>query len=364
MITVLIAVMLLTACAPQSTDHLPTLAVIPTDTPSNTPTITRTPTVTLTRTATLTRTLTPTITLTPSRTYTPSSTPLPTNTKPPSLTPSNTPTNTLIPSLTYTPSLTPLPSATHTPRPPTLTYTQTVLPQIIFFSSDLVTGAANSQTNLRWQTNNAASVTLEQLNSQGQVVAAFNVPPTGQQAIVLTNAFGSQVSYRLSVRNGRNTASQVVNITILCGNPYFFNPAPEGCSLEGAIRTTLTFQSFERGMAFYAPNTRTVYLLSNNGSRVNAYPMDWDYQPLPILPPPPGLIQPTGEIGYIFAKKTWSDGSPVVNTMGWATTPQQGYEGTIQRGTPTDVYIRRPDGAVYKLALAGTGTWTVVGTAP
>ncbi len=97
---------------------------------------------------------------------------------------------------------------------------------------------------------------------------------------------------------------------------------------------------------------------------MNAYPNDWNYAPLPQATPPGGLIQPTVEIGNTWLNKRWSDGSPLSITLGWATTPQQVYNGQVQQGTATDLYLKGPNGAVYKLALAGAGTWSLVGNAP
>jgi hypothetical protein len=127
------------------------------------------------------------------------------------------------------------------------------------------------------------------------------------------------------------------------------------------------FQAFERGIAFYVPNTNNVYMLANEGLRVNAYPNEWNPGvPIPtIVSPGSNFIQPTAQIGYVWQAKNWSDGRSVAAVMGWAITQPQNYSGTIQVGNPpSDVYIRRPDGAVYKLALAGTGTWSVAGNAP
>jgi hypothetical protein len=350
------------ACVPQEIEQLPTLAVIPSDTVTPTKTITRTPSKT--HTPSTTPTLTPSITptYTPSATFTASLSPAPTFTKPPSPTPSNTPTNTPIPSATYTPSNTPTITPTRTP---TLTFTPTVLPEIAFFISDLTTIPAGGQTTLRWQTNNSPQVTLEQLNAQGRITASFNVSSSGTQIISVTTALGNRITYRLTAKNGRNTTTRTLTITVLCASPWFFNPAPGDCPIEAPLVSTFIFQQFERGVAFYVPSTKTVYLLYNgDNNRVNAYPMDWDYSPLPPLAPPPGLQQPVGEIGYIFAQKNWSDGQQIVNILGWATAAQQVYQGAAQKGSPTDVYIRRPDGAVYLLALANIGKWTVVGTAP
>jgi hypothetical protein len=350
------------ACTPQTPEPIPTIARFPTDTPTFTASAVPTRTPTFTKTITPTRTPTPTHTLTPSKTFTPTRTPTIT------LTPSFTKPPTLTPSRTYTPSKTFTPSPTYTPtntRPPTLTPSPTVLPFVIFFTADTPSLLTNSATTLRWQTQNAETVTLERV-AGGRVAETYSVPASGERLVTMSSAFGASMTWRLTARRGRFSSSREVSIQAVCNVPYFFVPAPPECPLEPPARSALLFQQFERGLAFYVPTTRNIYILAlapQDNSRVNAYPLDWDYSPLPVLTPPAGLLQPFGEIGYIFSRKQWSDGRSLVEVIGWATAPQQGYDGATQRATASDLYIRRPDGAVYKLALAGVGRWSVAGTA-
>lgn len=94
----MVCALLLAACQPpQDNRELPTVAVLPSETPTDVPTDTPAPT------DTPTLTLAPTDTLVPSATFTPTITRTPT--PPPSPTPTNTPTDT--PTLTNTPRVTP-----------------------------------------------------------------------------------------------------------------------------------------------------------------------------------------------------------------------------------------------------------------
>jgi len=364
-IFLVLVVISMAACSPQQPDTLPTLMRPPSDTPTQpttTATITLTPSITLTYTPSETPTNTPTATFTPSDTFTPTNTYIPTWTPLPSAspsitrTPSRTPSRTFTPTSTFTPTFTP--SITLTPLP-TATFTPTVLPLILVFTSDFQTVPSGGTTTLRWQTQNASAITLEQLDLSGKVVSSQALGAEGTRTVTLTA--NGQVTFRLVVRNGRNTLSRSLVLTVQCATPFFFQPTPTGCPVAAAVRGAMVFQTFERGIAFYVPARREVYLLHIGDFRVNAYPVDYNFTALPILNPPSGLLQPQAEIGFVFAQKSWSDGGSLIDVIGWATAPPQGFDGIIQQATANDYYIRRPDGAVYKLALAGTGTWSVTG---
>jgi hypothetical protein len=247
-----------------------------------------------------------------------------------------------------------------TPIPPTATLDAT----ITFFTADLLTLPAGGQTILHWQAS-ADTVTLELLTASGTVVNSVGVPLSGDRIVQISPELGTSVNYRLTAKRGRLSASKTLTLVIQCANTWFFTPAPSGCPTQAAYPVAgFKYQSFERGLAFYVPSTNNVYLLANANNRVNAYPMDWNYSPLAVVTPPSGLLQPGAEIGYIWLNKPWSDGSKLQDVLGWANSPLQAYGAQAQSGTASDIYIKGPTGAVYKLALAGTGIWSIVGNAP
>ncbi len=361
LVSSLLVLILIVACAPQQQFVLPTVALLPSDTVTFTPTTTLTPSDTPTPRPTFTFTSTPTP-ITP--TLTPSNTPPPSETPTITLTPSNTASLTLPPTNTFTPTFTFTPRPTRTPRPPTLTFTPTVMPVITEFRSDLNIVPSGGQTVLYWQAD-ADQITLELVTANGTVVSSDKVDPKGQRPVLVTTNLGLSVIYRLTAKRGKNTVTRQLTITVQCPQNWFFTPAPGECATQPPIQTGIKFQQLERGVAFYVPTSNNVYLLHNGDNRVNAYLNDWNFAPLPVYPPPGTLIQPTVEIGYVWLNKRWSDGATLDGVMGWATAVQQVYNGTIQQGTVnSDLYIKGPNGQVYKLALAGTGTWSVVGSAP
>ncbi len=347
----LVTMMFLAACAPKPA--IPTVAILPTDTITPVPTITLTPTFTLTPSRTPTDT--PTYTFTPSNTST--FTPTPTNTATPTNTLTFTPSPTDTPTQTFTPS----PTSTRTPIP-TSTPIPTINPIIKAFTVEPTQATANGAVIVHWTTD-ADTVTLDQLSATNAIIQTASVPQSGERSFIVTTDSGNTLTFRLTAVRSGNTETRTLPVTVQCALPWFFQPAPQGCPPAVAQTTTVIFQPFERGVAFYVVANNNVYFLANEGNRINAYPSEWTVnlvQPTAIVPD--GRFEPTAQIGYVWYNKAWSDGRQLIAVMGWATAPQQNYSGTLQIGNPSsDVYLTRPDGAVYKLSMAGVGTWSFVG---
>jgi hypothetical protein len=351
---------LLAGCGPRTQPAIPTVAQLPTDTITPTPTVTLTPTFTPTFTPSFTVTPSPTITLTPTPTFT--------------LTPTLTPSATF--TLTFTPTFTETPTPTETPtftptftltptrtRVPTRTLPPTVMPTITSFNVDPNSVISGGMVLVRWVAD-AERVTLDQLTSQNALIQTMEVPPVGERTITVTATSDNLIIFRLTATKGGNTVTRNLTVVVQCPTQWFFSPPPGGCASQAAQAGVFIFQAFERGLAFYVPNTNMVYILANEGTRVNGYPNQWNPGAIaPTILAPPGQTAPTAQIGFVWSNKLWSDGRSIAIVIGWAITPQQSYNGMIQIGNPpSDVYIRRPDGAVYKLSLAGSGTWAAVGS--
>lgn len=373
----LLAVLLLAlgaACTRRDPPPLPTIAVLPSLTPSDTPTVTwtpsstptptdtptptatYTPTATPSPTATFTATATPTdtatITPTPTDTFTPSNTPTPsltftaTATPTSTFTPSNTPTATFTPSLTFTPSRTPTPTI-----PP---------PSISVFEVNPASVTDSGSVVVTWSAS-ADRLTLDLLDSAGALIQRQAVPPEGTRSFVLNVSYGRFVTFTLTASRAGALLDTSVNVDVSCAIAWFF-PAERvaDCPLQPAQYTPLTFQQFQLGFGFYDPVNRRVYILIGEGQRVAAY--DNLYAPgtpIPVGPVPvqPGFAPPTGEIGYIWATATF-DGQILAALVGQAISPAQTYTGIVQQGSvPSDLYLNGPDNAVYRISLSGTPTW-------
>jgi hypothetical protein len=338
------------ACSP-STPPLPTVAVLPTDTITPTPTRTFTPTATSTPTNTFTPS--PTDTDTPTATLTPSDTPTPTNTDTPTSTFTATATD------TATPTNTPIPTSTRTP---TLTLTPTIPPQISQFTVTPGTATNGSQVIVSWSTQ-ADRVSLQLITGSGAVLETNDVAAQGQRTFTMSASNGATQTFKLIAIRGSATVDRTLPITVTCANPWFFTPVPAGDCPAAQQQVAFTFQQFERGIAFFNPNTNLVYILAADNSAVNVFTSEWNASTiLPTAVPPSGLYDPQGPIGYVVKNKTWNDGRAVQTVVGWGISQSTNYSGILQTGPNGDVYIKAPTGSVYRLAIGGStiGTWSLV----
>jgi hypothetical protein len=362
---IIFMLLLFAACQQQQeVVDIPTLAVLPSPTDTETPTNTPIPTWTDTPIPT------DTPTITPSFTWTPSETPLPTNTPTDTFTPTYTDTLTETP--TYT--LTPLPTDTYTPRPtrtprPTNTpsLTPTSIAQIITFGANLTSITPGSPVQLAWNAV-ADTVRIEQVNQDGVVTQTFpNLQPSGTISVAVPGNQGPVVQYRLVASRQGIEVSQSVPITVVCAAAWFFGnefaPPGTGCpSSVGAIGQG-AYQPFERGLMIYvnANGLNRIYGLQNDGARYISFVSGWDGTTIREDAAPSGLVMPQQMFNWAFYNTLAPVGS-WNNSIGWATgnidvgqrTIQ--WEGTI--GGTSPFYIDAPGGMVFRFSGGDSGTWT------
>lgn len=340
----ILLVLMVAACRTQpQVVELPTVAVLPSLTPSNTPTLTNTPTNTPTLTATPTATDTPT--LTPTLTATTTNTPRPSATVTSSVTPTatQTPTNTA----TLTPTLTPTSN----------------LPSIASFTASATTGQPGTGITLRWSTV-SDTTRIDQLNQQGTLTQSFSVVPTGELAITLPSDSGSQVIYRLvAIRSGMQS-QQSIPIQISCPVPWFFGdqyaPPNSGCPTALGAVGSGKFQQFERGMMIYvnANGLNTVFAMQNDGSRYLSFVAGGDGSGSTYGNPPSNLFKPQEQFLWAYANTlapvgTWE------SAIGWGLAPINRDSRTIQYETGGAFYIDSPNG-VYRFSGGTSGTWSQI----
>ncbi len=344
--------LMLAACQPQEeAAALPTLAILPSltpsDTPTNTPVATDTPTATATSTFTNTPTATSTFTVTPS--LSPTFTVTPTFTITPTAT--NTPTNTA----TNTPIATETPTATFTP----------IAPQILSFTSSASNVVANSSVTLVWSTQ-SETARIDVMNAQTQVVQTFNVVPSGSLPVTVPGNLGTLVVYRLTVFRGTQQATQSVGITVQCATAWFFGnqyaPPNSGCPTGVQSSAAGAFQSFERGFMIYVndSNRNTIYGAQNQDTRFITYPNSWDGTTTYSCfgTPPGGLSAPQNMFGWAYCNTNapiggWS------SAIGFGTTNIDTGNRTIQFEDSGAVYIDSPLG-VFRFSSTSSGTWTKI----
>ena len=342
---IIIITILFAACTPQSqVVELPTVAVLPSLTPSSTSTSTPSPTHTLTPTPTLTPTTTDTPTNTP--TFTPTLSATPSVTRTPSITPTHT--------LTHTPTATDTPVATNTPD----------APQITSFSASTTSAAPNASVTLRW-VSVSDTARIDQMNQQGAVVNSFSVTPSGELPVAIPAKSGRLVVYRLVALRGGQQAQQSIPITITCANPWFFGnelaPPNSGCPTTVGSIGDGKFQPFQRGFMIYvnANGVNTIYGLQNDGNRYVSFVSGWDGTGFPEYGEPPNssLIKPREQFRWAFLDTlapvgTWE------SAIGWGTSEINRDSRTIQFEESGAFYIDGPNNAVFRFSGGSSGTWS------
>ena len=341
----------------QDAELMPTLAILPsatsTDTPTITPTFTETPTETPTLTRTPTRTptntLSPTstVSLTPSQTFTPT------------VSATSTLTLTFTQTPTFTATATPLATAT-----PTLTFTPT-LPIISFFQSNVTTAAPGAQVTLRWSAS-ADTVEIRQLQpGTATILQSFVVAPIGSQVVTLPTT-GNVALYRLVAMRGGQQTTTDLNITFTCVNTWFFAvTAPGGdCPNGPSVSVVGSYQPFERGVMFMFTNQNAqqrVCGLQNQDNRYVCYANGWDGSTEVPYSPPSGLDEPDDMFNWAFANTTSASGNSWENQIGWATSGSPNNNPvTVQYDTKGRLYIRLPNGTYFLDGDANFGAWSKI----
>ena len=357
-LTFSLIIFVLAACDnQQNAEALPTLAILPSATITETPTITPTPSETVTETPSNT----PTSTRTPSPTLSPTITVSPTPTQ--TFTPSVTATSTL--TLTFTPTDTPTQTPTSTASFTPVNSPTPSIPVITFFQSSNSQAAPGAQITLRWSAS-AENVQLLQVQpGSGTVIQTFVVAAVGSQIVTLPTT-GNEARYRLNASRGGQQVASDLSIAFTCTQTWFFSVAAPGgaCPTGASVSVVGSYQPFERGVMFMYTNqsaVKRVCGLENNLNQYRCYDSGWDGSSTPFTDDAPGsLKKPKEHFNWAFASTTSSNGS-WLNQIGWATdgTPNNNPV-TVQYDTQNRLYIRIPSGTYFLDGSISSGVWTKI----
>jgi hypothetical protein len=175
---------------------------------------------------------------------------------------------------------------------------------------------------------------------------------------------------QLTVRNSAGAAVADVTIAIECAHAWIDlvteQPAEAGGCPQEAVFEAAAQQQFENGFMIWLESDRTIYVLYERGvvdseQRFDVVPDEYregDAESDPAINPPEGLFQPVRGFGLV-----WRTYLSVRDRLGWATGPEEGYQGWRQgfAGWNRLAYyplLQGKDGTLYLLDELGH-TWEI-----
>ncbi|MFP4322504.1 MAG: hypothetical protein ACLFTK_08620 [Anaerolineales bacterium] len=297
---------------------------------------------------------TPTLAATPSATFNP----LPTVTLAPTRTP---------PSADEPPANPLRPTFTLLPATQTATFASTLNPEInieYFVTNSNQQLAPGETTTLFWRTTGADAVRVFRLNAEDERVQVWNVPVEGRLSVRLEAEPGSGTTrFLLLAERGEVAREEILVFDTGCTSTWFFQPAPGGCP-AASLSATHVIQRFETGVMIWVDGSREIFILFEDGDAPAWQRFDDAYQDGmpesdPAIQPPQGRLQPVRGFGLL-----WREQPTIRARLGWAVTPEIGYDGIIQRATSSadapSVYLRAQDGGVYNLQSGGVAWQTLL----
>ncbi|MBN1873497.1 MAG: hypothetical protein JXA33_04640 [Anaerolineae bacterium] len=283
------------------------------------------------------------------------------------------------PANTRAPTSTPLVPATPsnaTPTPVLVTPSSSGL-TIQSFTVDVEDFAGGKRFTCNWETTGASSVRIL-IGTAQRFQPWWDVDLSGTLLFEQERTLMPDPDVTLIAWDGEgNEVMQSVEIDWPCPYQYFFLPGPADCPGTGMCycplkEETVSFmaeQSFEHGRMFWLEQVpdldRSVILVLYEDGNGERYDDTWTSEMPeldPALTPPAGLYQPVRGFG-----KLWRETPDVRERLGWALSPELGFDGVFQQQTteniPDVVYIESFDGQIIRLSgvlYMTRGSWDFV----
>jgi plastocyanin len=277
---------------------------------------------------------------------------------------------------TSTPTATPTVTATQ-PKTPLATagVPTTAVPRILSFTIEPVEVDPGQTVTLSWMSTGDVTATIEQHLPADLSGSLLSVSPSGNITVTIEEDERYWHEFKLVVANkAGNTVKQKVTVQIRCPYAYFFISAPTKgwgrCPARPAALTSAAEQLFEGGRMVWLqeiPKESTRSGLASEGPLIFVFYEDgrwlrfedtWttaEPERDPDLVPPEGMVQPQRGFG-----KVWGNNPQVREALGWASRPEQAFEGAYQHiWVPyyftRSAYMRTADGRI--LLLDANGYW-------
>lgn len=299
----------------------------------------------------------------------------PTKTPEPTATVTEAPTETTTP--TPEPTQTPTPEPTQIPTsPPPSTATEPPPADelaILSFTVEVEDIPTGKRLTFTWQTTGAVRATVWS-GTRRRFPDAWSVPPNGTLTVELSTTYYRDPSMFLTAYDAEDNyvSSQSVTVPWPCTYDYFFETQSDVCPSVAATNTSAAEQPFQGGRMIWLEQVQAggavmqkQLLVFYDDGKYEQYEDTWtDAEPEsdPAIVPPAGLHQPVRGFG-----KLWRENPSVRDRLGWATTPEQGFDTEwqqqIRESIPSVAFVRRLDGQVIQIDGWGWrtgGSWKLV----
>lgn len=147
--------------------------------------------------------------------------------------------------------------------------------------------------------------------------------------------------------------------TVYSNNPDL--AAQLGCATSSAVNVTSAYQPYERGLMIWvssqgAPPQSAIYALYSNNT-YQAFADTWregiDPESSNAQPPSPNLFEPIRGFG-----KVWREAGGVQQSIGWATSGEQGGSAVIQQFERGTMLYLSQTGQTYIMIAGAPGSWS------
>lgn len=228
---------------------------------------------------------------------------------------------------------------------------------------------ASQRTTLRWEiegTFTTAYISTTNYRTQTILIERrINSGENNGTLAVELPPVSAEVLYTLTVEDseGRRITAQVA-VPSTCPYTYFVSDpeAQRNTCPENNVQTIpLAIQNFERGrMIWIGQPQPQIFALYNDGGLMMAWD-SWNNTPIAYqgITAPAGLFLPERGFGWV-----WMNVPGVRDRLGFATAPEQGYSGQVQRvgtfyrGQVTGTtYVTLPDGTTLAIDYMSGARW-------
>jgi hypothetical protein len=186
--------------------------------------------------------------------------------------------------------------------------------------------------------------------------------PLAHTAVLRDFHNAGPMRYRLEIVDGEAREYRDIFFTVVCSQQWLGTmTGVQRCPDVPATPVFAAWQAFEGGIMLWFSDTRQIYVLFNEGRRVQVFADPYlTSQPEPTANPPSNRVAPVRGFGLVWRELGAQDGE-----LGWAREEEIGFDSARQAAGRQSytTYIQGPGATVYAVTLVPNtdgGYWTQV----